>query len=648
MARAVGLDAGVHEVKVVELDGSYRKPRLTKVSIDRVPGGTSAELAIEGEAEAALHALKDQHIKLDAVNLGFPCRDAVLRTLKIPFVGDDAIRKVIKFEVENTIHSHSVDDMVVDFLTYARGAGESSVLVAAVPKKTLGVLLGALEKQGLEPERVELDTMALYRVAEWAGCFGEVAAAKDAADAGVAAGASTALADPSTGRRARIVIDIGAGSTRTLAVVGGTLVDMRAMRIGTDAIVEDLAVELGLAIEVVRDAVREALVTGADVAIPEGPAAAVAEGEDATELPAKASIVTHDLVDRAREKFLERLGREILRFLTALPRIGEIERVFVTGGASQLRGVVDVLRDSFSCEVEPLDVLGRLSHGLTDEEAQKIGPRIAVAVGLALGMMGASGGFDFRREQFAYKRRFDRIKFPLAIVAMLAVFLPFISALKVRADVVELEKKYGMLFSAEDAEAVRGESRVKARFWGYVGRLMSHNSGDNLMRFLGPQEFEKLTRDVIARPTFERLPLIRERLGKQLTQQQESTGIYESLQLPSGVQVLSAFAEVVKAVERDLGEFLVSEVDLSIPASKENKYLQVRVAFRGEDYRQRFTKLQDALQATFGDPNSPFRGFGRERQGSAGEEVFADPATPGAYYWLRLEIRDDFQADSQG
>jgi len=315
MARAVGLDAGVHEVKVVELDGSYRKPRLTKVSIDRVPGGTSAELAIEGEAEAALHALKDQHIKLDTVNLGFPCRDAVLRTLKIPFVGDDAIRKVIKFEVENTIHSHSVDDMVVDFLTYARGEGESSVLVAAVPKKTLGVLLGALEKQGLEPERVELDTMALYRVAEWAGCFGEAAAAKDAPDASVATTAGAALPAASSGRRARIVIDIGAGSTRTLAVVGGTLVDMRAMRIGTDAIVEDLAVELGLAVEVVRDAVREALVTGVDVAIPEGPAAAVAEGEDAGELPAKASIVTHDLVDRAREKFLERLGREILRFV---------------------------------------------------------------------------------------------------------------------------------------------------------------------------------------------------------------------------------------------------------------------------------------------------------------------------------------------
>ena len=34
MAKGVGLDIGEYEIKVVELDGSYKRPRLTKVSID--------------------------------------------------------------------------------------------------------------------------------------------------------------------------------------------------------------------------------------------------------------------------------------------------------------------------------------------------------------------------------------------------------------------------------------------------------------------------------------------------------------------------------------------------------------------------------------------------------------------------------------
>src|SRR5690606_17238765 len=147
MAKGVGLDAGVFEVKVVELDGSYRRPRLAKVSIDRVPPGTASdgdERRARLEAEAALHALKDQNVSRHGVNLGFPSRDAVIRNLTIPFVGDDAIRKVIKFEAEGAIHSHNVDDMVVDFQTHARGDGESSVLVAAVPKKALAPLLEAL------------------------------------------------------------------------------------------------------------------------------------------------------------------------------------------------------------------------------------------------------------------------------------------------------------------------------------------------------------------------------------------------------------------------------------------------------------------------------------------------------------------------
>ena len=41
MAKGVGLDAGEFEVKVVELDGSYRKPRLVKASVDRVSQLTS-------------------------------------------------------------------------------------------------------------------------------------------------------------------------------------------------------------------------------------------------------------------------------------------------------------------------------------------------------------------------------------------------------------------------------------------------------------------------------------------------------------------------------------------------------------------------------------------------------------------------------
>ena len=155
MAKAVGLDAGVFEVKVVELDGSIRKPRLTKVSIDRVAAGDLGgdEGRARLEAESALHALKDAHVSRDNVNLGFPCREAVLRDIEIPFVGNDQIRKVIKFEVEGEIHSHNVDDMVVDFHILQQLEGSTRCLVAAVPKRQLSTLLDALGSVGIEARR---------------------------------------------------------------------------------------------------------------------------------------------------------------------------------------------------------------------------------------------------------------------------------------------------------------------------------------------------------------------------------------------------------------------------------------------------------------------------------------------------------------
>ena len=164
MAKGVGLDPGEYEIKVVELDGSYKKPRLAKVSIDRV-SQTTAAASDAGhaarEAEVALHALKDAKISRDNVILGFPCREAVLRKLTVPFRGADQIRKVIKFEVEESIHSHNVDEMVVDFHTLEEVDDGTQVMVAAVPKAPLRVTLDALEEMGIDPEFVDLDTMAL-------------------------------------------------------------------------------------------------------------------------------------------------------------------------------------------------------------------------------------------------------------------------------------------------------------------------------------------------------------------------------------------------------------------------------------------------------------------------------------------------------
>src|SRR5262245_34518983 len=169
--RSIGIDPGDHTVKVVELDGSYKKTRLVRVHVAPAAPPT-ADAATHADAIAtAARAALDEGMKGEET-LGHPCREAVLRMLELPFKGHDAIRKVVKAEIEGEIQSQSVDDMVVDFHEIGEGLGGGTrILVASVPKPGLRTTLAALAAQKIEPESIDLDAMALWRAAHWAGAF---------------------------------------------------------------------------------------------------------------------------------------------------------------------------------------------------------------------------------------------------------------------------------------------------------------------------------------------------------------------------------------------------------------------------------------------------------------------------------------------
>ena len=146
MVRTVGIDAGDYSIKAVELEGNYKKVRLLACSSERLaddPAGEEARATALAElAGGMLNGAK----MIGEVVLGQACREAVLRTIDVPFKCAEAIRKVIKSEVESAIHSHAVDEMVVDFHEVGGVAEGSSVIVAAVPKQGLRMTLAALER----------------------------------------------------------------------------------------------------------------------------------------------------------------------------------------------------------------------------------------------------------------------------------------------------------------------------------------------------------------------------------------------------------------------------------------------------------------------------------------------------------------------
>jgi Tfp pilus assembly PilM family ATPase len=630
--RSIGIDPGDQAVKVVELDGSYKKTRLLRVHLSPAAAssadpGTRADVVAAAAREAIDQGMRGE------VCIGHPCREAVLRTIELPFKGHDAIRKVVKSEIEGEIQSQSVDDMVVDFHEIGPGAsGGTRVLVASVPKAGLRTQLGALTANAIEPETIDLDTMALWRAAHWAGAFAD---------------ADDDAATPDA-RSVTAVLDIGARSVKVLLVDGEHLIEMRALRLGDGVVAEELARRHGLDPITARETAHLVLRSGADqrvdvpVDAPVALAAPLADAEPAAAaVPAamRAVRVAHAEVEASYTAYLQRLARELQRFLTASGRADQLRAVWVTGGASRAPGTHEMLASVFGAEVRELDVLGRLQHDLAPDQVEELGPRLATVVGLALGRFGGPDGFQLRQEDLIVTRGFERVKFPLAIACMVGLLALFVHWNKKQIELNLLELRIGRTYIDKNPKA-------PVQFYGMLYSVFSSGWFEKPDQFRLEQSKGKdythkdLLAELVATPVHRRLNVVHDRLKTVADQKQKDSGIYEDVSIESGLAVLVRWAELVKSVEAQLGRFLVTRISLDMKAGM----LEVTIAFRGEDFRARQKVLTDAMEAELKRADSPFEA---PEKVSARREVepFKDSnetGVLGAYCTFTLHIRETF------
>lgn len=642
MAKATGVDAGTHAVTVVELDGSYKKPRLTRIHSERVApleAAPGAGIEANAIAEAAAVAVGEAGVAKDGLRMSFPSGGALFRVLDVPFQGRDTLRKVIKGEVEGSIHSHSVDDMVVDFYPIEELEEGTRVLTAAVPKSALRVQIQAIESEGLEAEFIDLDAQALFRCAEWCGAFGDVPAeASSDEEAGAAVPAPV-----SAGAPVRVVLDVGSRSTRVLLVQDGVLQEVRAMRmIGGDTIADTLARSYPISAESAAHAAWGCLAEGRDQEVDklsdEPPVATEAEGEPESEgdVPVpRGETVTVSVAEanKAVDLFCMRMKRELQRFLTSAPISGPIDRVWVTGGGSRWPGVDEAIREVFGVTPNVLPVLERLNHRLDEDEVMAYERELAVAVGLALPGLGGPSGFNFRQEDLAFTRGFDRIKFPLAVACMVALFLLVVHAVRRNHELNLLETEYAATYVVTDAEKASGKLNFDYQFFGYISPLVNVNGDGWFARRenLDRSDYQDLLGELADKPVFGRLRHLYNKVKKMLQKRQAEIGIYQDLQLPSGLAVLTRFAGILLPLEAQLGRYQVLDIDYSRPAQT----LKVKLAFRGSDMRDKAVKLDNAINADIARDDGPFL----ELKTPKGDP-FKDGG--GMYYDLTIVLKPDY------
>jgi hypothetical protein len=125
------------------------------------------------------------------------------------------------------------------------------------------------------------------------------------------------------------------------------------------------------------------------------------------------------------ENAVEKLVREINRTFAAAPGLSSIEKVHLLGSRANL-SLASELASKLGVEVLLLDLSCVFKDSLTDERKVELAEAGGIALGSALAGLGIDETrINFRRDEFAYQRAFEKLKTGITCTDCLLFFLCF-------------------------------------------------------------------------------------------------------------------------------------------------------------------------------------------------------------------------------
>ncbi|MDH3591277.1 MAG: pilus assembly protein PilM, partial [Planctomycetota bacterium] len=217
MAKSVGLDIHARGVRAVEVAGRGKNFKVTRYMDREVTARGGA--ADPEELRAALAEIFKSFSKNHVIT-NIEAQETIVREIPIPFKSDDQIRKVIKYEAEHHLHNCDADDVIVQYTKIGETADATNLLVFAARKTEVSRRIEHARSAGVEPLKMDLDALALYRAVSLAGHFDETPNA--------------------------VVLNIGHRATTLVFVGDGDVRALRSVRIGVDSIAQGLARDMDI------------------------------------------------------------------------------------------------------------------------------------------------------------------------------------------------------------------------------------------------------------------------------------------------------------------------------------------------------------------------------------------------------------------
>jgi len=360
---ALGLEIGAANLKLVEISGS--PPTLRSYAMRPTPhgairGGNIVEpsvIAAELREMLAEMQTRKRYVVAGVSNLA-----VITRIIQIPKMSERELEEAIHWEAERYI-PFPIDEVVLDYApldppSEVPDDAQLDVVIAAARLETITQLVETLKEAQLEPVVLDVKPFAGMRTIE-----------------NYLSGNSDDGNDPVT-----VFLEVGAESSSLVLTRGTRLLMHRNLNISgndfTEAIAKSFGLDFTSAEEVKRDYGLATIPTEDEESLLDF------DAERERFNPARMyDAIRPVLVDATTE-----LRRSLEFFRVQVGDI-HIDKGFITGGGSKLRGLPGILGEALGLQLNPVDPWDALQINESQfdmADLHKLAPEFAVPIGMGL------------------------------------------------------------------------------------------------------------------------------------------------------------------------------------------------------------------------------------------------------------------------
>jgi len=604
----------------VQIEGSSKKILIKGLGVNKI--GKSPEVNAQDSKSVEI----EDPPQSNRIAFGLPSRMCSLREIKIPFIGKEEIQRTLKFESESYFQGYSIEDIIVDGFVVEESEGETRLFVSSCPKSIIKEFLFSLSSNGVDPELVSLDMELL-------------------------ALASIQLGALSTGQPSTdLIVSIEKDSTIIGLIDNGKLESIRTIRFGVDKIEKQIAKKTGVPLEDVRVFFQEypqdlkSAKNSIEKVVDSGAAGFQNESYKGNKIDSvkekfKNNKLIGDVLDGVVSDFCLHLQKEIYKFLAGGTGALYPVNIFLSGWGLTIPTLKDCAINAFSGKAFLLNLFNRIDsqYGWYPEKE--------TALAAAMGAMGIiHPQTNYRKEEFRFRKKFDRIKTPLAIFIFLLTVFVLYADLNILNGIKTVEEGIGVAIAQR-----RKGRRISKQLPRYTGLLYQIALPDprrgHVKAYLPSKVSDNILKKIKNSTPRNRVKILLNELKRYRKKLETQTGYFPELKLESGLAVLVWFSRIIKRANEDPGiaNFLVVSIELRVGVKKSYRYLEAKVVFRGDNFRDQAALFMKKMDQVSAEDGSPFSGF--EEKG--GGKPFQNSVTTGAEYIFRINLKDEIPVNQK-